>query len=95
MEFAFLLPLTIGLIVVYRAWGSNHDIAHLAIIFAVASLLAGLLLSPWEVQIVLLILIGIVAKLLWQNFDDKNDFQDPKNTENKDANLHYRGISYE
>ena len=95
MEFTFLLPLTIGLIVGYKAWGSRHDIAHLAVTFSAISLLTSLLLAPWEVQIILLILTAIIAKVLWENFDNKNSLQQSETSENQDKELHYRGISYD
>ncbi len=95
MEFTFLLPLTIGLMVGYKAWGSRHDIAHLAVIFAVVNLLASLLLAPWEVKVVLLILAAIVVGPLWQSFDSKNNLPDTQTSDSKETELHYRGISYE
>ncbi|MBE9174869.1 DUF4278 domain-containing protein [Synechocystis salina LEGE 06155] len=95
MEFTFLLPLTVGLIVGYKAWGSRHDIAHLAVIFAVANLLASLLLAPWEVKVILLILAAIVVGPLWQSFDNKNTLANTLTSDSKDTELHYRGISYE
>ncbi len=94
MEFTFLLPLTIGLIVGYKALGSNHDIAHLAGIFALASLLLSLLLAPWEVQIAILVLGGVIARLLWQKFENKNNLQESEGTKKQDKELQYRGISY-
>ncbi|AIE73602.1 MULTISPECIES: DUF4278 domain-containing protein [unclassified Synechocystis] len=95
MEFTFLLPLTIGLMVGYKAWGSQHDIAHLAVVFAIVNLLVSLLLAPWEIQVVLLILIVVLAGPLWQKFDNKNNFQVAQTNEDKDATLHYRGVTYE
>lgn len=95
MEFTFLLPLTIGLMVGYKAWGSRHDIAHLAVIFAVANLLASLLLAPWEVKVILLILAAIVVGPLWQSFDNKNNLPNTQTIDSKETELHYRGISYE
>ncbi|MBE9202580.1 DUF4278 domain-containing protein [Synechocystis salina LEGE 06099] len=95
MEFTFLLPLTIGLMVGYKAWGSRHDIAHLAVIFAVVNLLASLLLAPWEVKVILLIITALVVGPLWQSFDSKNNLQNIPTSDSKETELHYRGISYE
>lgn len=95
MEFTFLLPLTVGLTIGYKAWGSSHDIAHLAVIFAIVNLLVSLLLAPWEIQILLLILTAIIAKPLWQKFENKGGPWQSENSPKTDAKLHYRGISYE
>ncbi|QUS60417.1 DUF4278 domain-containing protein [Synechocystis sp. PCC 7339] len=95
MEFTFLVPLSIGLMVGYKAWGSRHDIAHLAVIFAVVNLLASLFLAPWEVKVILLIITALVVGPLWQSFDSKNNLQNIPTSDNKETELHYRGISYE
>ncbi len=95
MEFIFVLPLTIGLIFGYKTLGSNDDIAHLVAIFALLNLLVSLLLAPWEIQIVLLILVAVIARLLWQSLDERISFFKSEAITNKNTGLHYRGIGYE
>jgi hypothetical protein len=96
MEFSFLVPLGIGLIVGYKSLGSNHDIAHLVAVFAVINLLISLLLAPWEIQILLLFVVAIAVQLLWAKFDSKNDADILSNFgKNKESTLHYRGIDYQ
>jgi hypothetical protein len=96
MEFSFLVPLGIGLIVGYKSLGSNHDIAHFVAIFAVINLLVSLVLAPWEIQILLLFVVAIAVQLLWAKFDAKSDADVLSNLEaNKESTLHYRGIDYQ
>jgi len=96
MEFSFLVPLAIGLMVGYKSLGSNHDIAHLVSVFAVINLLVSLLLAPWEIQIILLGVVAIAARLLWIKFDGKTDpTQSASLPENQESKLQYRGIGYQ
>ncbi|MFM1841485.1 MAG: hypothetical protein RLZZ490_216 [Cyanobacteriota bacterium] len=96
MEFSFLVPLGIGLIVGYKSLGSNHDIAHLVAVFAVINLLVSLLLAPWEIQIILLGVGAIAVRLLWVKFDHQTDAAQSGNLqENQASKLQYRGISYQ
>ncbi len=96
MEFSFLVPLGIGLIVGYKSLGSNHDIAHLVAVFAVINLLASLLLAPWEIQILLLFVVAIAVRFLWVKFDNKLDADALSGwKDKKESSLHYRGIDYQ
>ena len=96
VEFSFLVPLGIGLIVGYKSLGSNHDIAHLVAVFAVINLLISLLLAPWEIQIILLGVVAIAVRLLWVKFDNQTDSaQSTSLQENQTSPLHYRGIGYQ
>lgn len=96
MEFSFLVPLGIGLIVGYKSLGSNHDIAHLVAIFAVINLLVSLLLAPWEIQILLLFVVAIAVRLWWVKFDGQNEGDPLRGLDkNKNSPLQYRGIGYQ
>ncbi len=96
MELTYLLPLSIGLIVGYKSLGSNHDIAHLVAVFAFINLLVSLIIAPWEVQVILMIIVAFAVKLLWQKIDDKITSQELEGLENKNIknDLQYRGVSY-
>ncbi|MEB3160362.1 MAG: DUF4278 domain-containing protein [Synechocystis sp.] len=96
VEFSFLVPLGIGLVVGYKSLGSNHDIAHLVAVFAVINLLVSLLLAPWEIQILLLGVVAIAVRLLWVKFDNQTDYVSSATLqENQGSALQYRGISYQ
>ncbi|MGA1622687.1 MAG: DUF4278 domain-containing protein [Synechocystis sp.] len=96
MEFSFLLPLGIGLIVGYKSLGSNHDIAHIVAVFAVINLLISLLLAPWEIQIILLVVVAIAVRLLWIKFESKGESDSSAAlADSQLSKLQYRGIGYQ
>lgn len=62
----FVIPLAIGLVAVYIAKKSNDDLAYLGIVIAIVSLILGLVLAPWQVQLLLFVLVLVGARWLWQ-----------------------------
>ncbi len=68
MALSFLIPLFTGLITGYIFKKCADEIAYLAGLFAIVSLILSLVLAPWQVQLLLLIVVLIATKkLLLQN----------------------------
>jgi hypothetical protein len=73
MPLFFLVPLCTGLFSGYICKRYHDDIGQLAGIVAAISLIISLVLAPWEVQLLLLVLVLIATpKLLWKNDDKVN-----------------------
>jgi Domain of unknown function (DUF4278) len=66
IDVLFLIPLAIGLVAAYIAKKSNDDLAYLGIVIAIFSLILGLVLAPWQVQLFLFVLVIVGARQLWQ-----------------------------
>ncbi|MDJ0733453.1 MAG: DUF4278 domain-containing protein [Nostocaceae cyanobacterium] len=68
MPLFFLVPLSAGLITGYICKESSDEIAQLSGVATVISLIVSLILAPWEIQLLLLILIIFTThKLLLKN----------------------------
>jgi hypothetical protein len=61
----FVIPLAIGLVAAYIAKKSNDDLAYLGIVIAIVSLILGIVLAPWQVQLFLFVLVFVGARQLW------------------------------
>jgi hypothetical protein len=73
MPLFFLVPLCAGLFSGYICKRYHDDIGQLAGVVAAISLIISLVLAPWEVQLLLLILVLIATpKFLWKNDDKVN-----------------------
>ena len=71
MALFFLLPLFTGLITGYISKKSADEIAYFVGIFAVISLIISLVLAPWQIQVLLLIVVLIATKKLLQQNEYK------------------------
>jgi len=71
MVLSFLIPLFTGLITGYISKKSADEIAYFVGIFAVISLIISLVLAPWEIQVLLLIVVLIATKKLLQQNEYK------------------------
>ncbi|MBC1239941.1 hypothetical protein VF14_06870 [Nostoc linckia z18] len=68
MALFFLIPLCTAIATGYIIKKSTDEIAYLAGVFAVISLILSLVLAPWQIQFGLLIIVFIITnKLLQQN----------------------------
>lgn len=67
MPLYFLIPLFPGLIAGYFFKTCADEIGYLAGIFAIVSLILSLILAPWQIQVVLLIVVLVAPKKLLQN----------------------------
>ncbi len=77
---------------------SNNEISHLVAVFAAISLILGLILAPWQILLILLILILIsrsseyyTSKVVSSEIQYP---QEPVTKSEPDYNLIYRGASY-
>ncbi|WP_290887193.1 DUF4278 domain-containing protein [Fischerella sp.] len=68
MPVLFLIPLFTGLVTAYIFKKSTDEIGQLIGVVAVISLALGLILAPWQVQLLLLVVVLVgTQKLLQQN----------------------------
>jgi hypothetical protein len=68
MPLLFLIPLFTGLLTAYFSKKCTDEIAHFTGLFTVISLIVSLVLAPWQIQLVLLILVLISTnRLLREN----------------------------
>ncbi len=77
---------------------SNNEISHLMTLFAVISLILGLVLAPWQILLLLLILIFISTSHEYYTskvFSREIQYpQQPVSKSEPDYNLIYRGACY-
>ncbi len=57
MPLFFLVTLFTGLITGYLVRQSNDEIAYIAGVFAIISLVLSLVLAPWQIQFMLLVVV--------------------------------------
>ncbi|MBE9209032.1 hypothetical protein IQ244_21325 [Nostoc sp. LEGE 06077] len=71
MPLFFLIPLFTGLATGYLSKKCSDELAYLTGVFTIISLVVSLVLAPWQIQLMLLIVVVITTnKLLREN--DKN-----------------------
>ncbi|MEM7554889.1 MAG: hypothetical protein AAF378_12450 [Cyanobacteria bacterium P01_A01_bin.84] len=66
MPLLFLIPLFTGLVSGYIFKKSVDEIGYLAGLIAAISILISLVIAPWEIQLLLLVLILVITKKLLQ-----------------------------
>jgi membrane protein implicated in regulation of membrane protease activity len=71
MALSFLIPLFTGLITGYIFKKGVDEIAYFAGILAVISLIISLVLAPWQIQLLLLIVVLITTQILLE----KNEYK--------------------
>lgn len=62
----FVIPLAIGLAAAYIASKARDDLAYLAIAIAIVSSMVCLIIAPWQLQVILLVLVTIGIRQLWK-----------------------------
>lgn len=75
MRLLFLIPLTTGIIFSYLAYTTSEDITYLTGVLAAFSLLLSLILAPWQLQLVLLLLILLSATQFWRRFSNQGEVE--------------------
>lgn len=91
MTWFFITPLAVALVVAYLCKNVVNEVAYLAGSLVLISLLATLILAPWQVKIVLLALVLLVSQRLLQTPNQSLEEEE----EEKKLTLHYRGANYE
>jgi predicted membrane protein len=76
MPLFFLIPLCTALVTGYFFTKSTDEVAYLAGVFAGISLILSLVLAPWQIQLVLLIVVLISTNRLLQ----KNEYKQTEAT---------------
>lgn len=66
MPLFFLIPLFTGLATGYISKKCTDEIAYLTGLFTVISLILSLVLAPWQIQLVMLVLVVISSNKLLQ-----------------------------
>ncbi|MDY6902478.1 MAG: hypothetical protein SWZ49_31085 [Cyanobacteriota bacterium] len=64
MALFFLIPLSICVITGYIYNRCNDEVGYLVGLFAIISLILSLILAPWEIQVLLLVVMLITTKKL-------------------------------
>ncbi|TWH61033.1 hypothetical protein [Dulcicalothrix desertica] len=73
MVLAFLLPLLTALVSGYLFQKSTDEIGYLAGGIAIISFVISLILAPWEIQLLLLVVVLVSTQKLLQQNDYKFD----------------------
>lgn len=73
MVLAFLLPLLTALVSGYLFQKSTDEIGYLAGGIAIISFIISLILAPWEIQLLLLVVVLVSTQKLLQQNDYKFD----------------------
>jgi uncharacterized membrane protein (Fun14 family) len=71
MALFFLVPLFTGLVTGYLSKKCHDEVAYLIGVFTVISLFISLVLAPWQIQLLLLILVIISTQKLLRNNENK------------------------
>lgn len=104
MPLFFLIPLSICVITSYIFNRCSDEVGYLAGLFAIISFVLSLILAPWEIQVLLLIVVLVTTKKLLQRNEYKlkfeesgNDYQTvPKSkTAKREFTRQYRGANYQ
>ena len=65
MRLFFLIPLATGLLSSYISLIKEEDISYIFGIIGAGSLILSLILSPWELQLLVLLLVIVNIRQLW------------------------------
>ncbi|MEM6401502.1 MAG: hypothetical protein AAF757_14915 [Cyanobacteria bacterium P01_D01_bin.116] len=71
MPLFFLIPLSICVITGYIFNRCSDEVGYLSGLFAIINFILSLILAPWEIQVLLLVVILVTAKKLLQRNEYK------------------------
>ena len=71
MPLFFLIPLSICIITGYIFNRCSDEVGYLSGLFAIISLVLSLILAPWEIQVLILVVVLVTAKKLLQRNEYK------------------------
>lgn len=104
MRWLFLIPITTGLISGYIAQKSDDEMAYLTGAFTIFSLFLSLILAPWQIQLLILLLVSLAVRQFWLKVESGITSESiPKNLSSDRATVNeegkitrkYRGATYE
>lgn len=75
MRLLFLAPLLTGLLSVYISRKSQDELAYLTGAVAGISLLISLMIAPWQVQLLLLVLVFSTVGYIWRHKETEDTFE--------------------
>ncbi len=81
----FLIPLLTALVAIYITHNSDAEISYLTGAVTVFSLILSLILAPWELQLLILMVVIVWSRQLWLKGEKKNVSETEK-PEKKEAN---------
>ncbi len=70
MRLLFLVPFTVALVSGYILSNSGQEISYLMGAVSVIGILLSLILAPWQLQLVILVVAIISARLFWLRFQE-------------------------
>jgi Zn-dependent protease with chaperone function len=82
MALFFLVPLCTALLTGYLVKQSTDEIAYIAGVFGFICFILSLVLAPWQVQLLMLVVVVISTNKLLS----KNEYQLPNNTDTEPKN---------
>jgi hypothetical protein len=65
MRWLFLIPIATGLISGYIAQKSDDEMTYLTGAFTIFSLFLSLILAPWQIQLLILLLVSLAVRQFW------------------------------
>lgn len=69
MSLFFLIPLAVAIFSAYLSRKTTQEIAYLTGTITILSLLISLIIAPWQLQLVIVLIILIIARQLWQQLN--------------------------
>lgn len=85
MHWTYLIPLSAGLVSGYYTLRSSDEITSLTGAFTLICFLVSLLSAPWELQLLLLVLVIAAARYYWQQLEAQAKIA-PETSEKKSVN---------
>lgn len=92
MVWYLIIPLGLALVVYYILKHATDEIAYIATAILVVSLIVSLIIAPWQIQLLLLLLVFLSNIRIWQKTEESADDLSPAKPK---INMSYRGINYE
>lgn len=89
MHLLFLIPLTTSLVAGYLFKKSADEMAYLTGVVTIVSLIVSLVLAPWQLQLLILMLVIISSKQILLQNQYRVELE-----ESKEEKLDYSGVSY-
>lgn len=89
MRLLFLIPLTTSLVAGYLFKKSADEMAYLTGLITIVSLILSLVLAPWQLQLLILMLVLISTRRLLLQNEYRLELE-----ESKEEKLNYSGVSY-
>jgi hypothetical protein len=87
MRLFFLIPLATGLLSSYVSLNNEEDITYIFGVIAAGSLILSLILAPWELQLLILLLVIVNLRQFWLKGISKSKSKDNLNDSEVNNNV--------